>query len=71
MIPFTKDELSDMVWLATGKAPSHVRTQALLVVGEFPDGTTSVHHIDLLVVKSAMSHRWPVRSYLDAEDRLS
>lgn len=71
MIPFTKEELSYMVRLATGKSPSQVRTQALLVIGEFEDGTNSVHHIDHLVVTSAMSHRWPVRAYMDAEERLT
>lgn len=42
----SRDELADLVWLRTGKAPAHVRCQALLVVAEFSDGTTSVHHVD-------------------------
>lgn len=38
--------LADLVWLKTGKTPTHVRTQALLVIGEFADGTYGVWRIE-------------------------
>lgn len=48
VIPFTKDELADLIWIRLGKTPVSVRCQALLVIAEFGDGTTSVHNIDEL-----------------------
>ena len=47
----SREELADLVWLRTGKAPTHVRCQALLVVAEFDDGTTSVHRVESLVAQ--------------------
>ncbi len=43
---YTKDELADMVWLRTGKTPSAIRCQALLVISEFEDGTLAVHRVE-------------------------
>ena len=70
LIPFTADELADMVWLKTGRNPSSIRCQALLVVAEFEDGSMAIHRIEDLIVGSAMSLRWSPSQYLDAERRL-
>lgn len=49
VIPQSKDELADLVWLRTGKTPATIRCQALHVVAEYADGTISVHRIEDLV----------------------
>ena len=67
MIPFSDEELCDMVWTRTGKSPVSVRTQALLVIAEFGDGAKSVHRIEHLVVDSAMRRRLGLDRYMEWE----
>lgn len=46
---FTYGQVADKVWLRTGKAPVHIRCQALLVISTFEDGATAVHRIEDLM----------------------
>lgn len=69
--PFTTEELAEMVWLKTGRNPVHVRTQALHVIAEFEGGQTGVWRVEDLMVSSAMTLKWPVRQYLEAEEKLA
>ena len=48
VIPYTRDELADLVWARTGKTPTSIRCQALLVIAEFDDGQMSVHRVEEL-----------------------
>ena len=49
--PYTKDQLFDFIWLKTGRVPLSVRSQALLVIAEFPTGETGVWRIEDLEVR--------------------
>lgn len=42
----TPEELSDLVYRRTGRTPDRVRTQALLVIGEWDDGQKGVWRIE-------------------------
>lgn len=67
VIPFSAEELADMVWTKTGKTPVAIRTQALLVVSTFDDGAIAVHRIEDLVIHAALGRRLPMGRYLDWE----
>ncbi len=46
MFSYDKEELRNIIWAKTGKDPVHVRQQALLVIGEFADGSMGVWRIE-------------------------
>lgn len=47
-LPHRKEELADLIYLKAGKNPTLVRTQALLVIAEFEDGSMGVWRIEEL-----------------------